>query len=449
MRYNIGVVGTGYVGLVTGTCFAESGNQVLCVDIDEEKVARLRQGEMPIYEPGLEFYLEKNIREGRLTFTTQLEEAVTTCPLLMLCLPTPPDEDGSADLSWVLACARDIATIVKEKGITDRRFVINKSTVPVGTASKVAELIKSIHPLAQIDVVSNPEFLREGYAVEDFMRPERVIVGTASEEAADVLCDLYEPFVRTGKSIHVMDQRSAEIAKYAANSFLATKISFMNDLTAFCENVGADIEQVRIAIGSDSRIGQRFLFAGIGFGGSCFPKDVRAILHTATEMGTELPVIAAAEKANHAQSDRFIERILNRWNGVVSGKRFALWGLAFKPNTDDVREAPAFKIIDALLGKGASVVAFDPAARENTEKKYGDRIEYADSIYKCVEGSDALVIATEWSEFRKPDFNAIVQSMNKPIIFDGRNLYDPVTMKSNGFEYHCIGRGHVEPLNVG
>ncbi|MCX7909106.1 MAG: UDP-glucose/GDP-mannose dehydrogenase family protein [Ignavibacteria bacterium] len=440
MAYKICVVGTGYVGLVSGTSFAATGNDVICVDIDPEKVEKLNQGIPTIFEPGLEPLLQRNVRDGRLRFTTNLEEAVVPSLVTFLCLPTPPNEDGSADLTHLLAVAKEIAEIFKKHNITEHRIVVNKSTVPVGTADKVRALFAEVFPENNVDVASNPEFLREGFAVEDSMKPERIVIGTRSKFAEEVLRDLYEPFVRSGNPIYVFDERTAEVVKYAANSFLATKISFMNDLSAFCEAVGADIEKVRIGIGSDSRIGKRFLFAGLGFGGSCFPKDIRALIRTAEEVGTPLAIVKATYEVNQKQIRRFIDKILNYFSGDIKDKTFALWGLSFKPNTDDVREAPAFKIIDALLEQGAKVFAYDPEAIDNTKKHYGDKILYATNMYECLENADALIIATEWTVFRNPDFKKMKDLMKNPLIFDGRNLYTFEEMGKYGFDYICVGR---------
>ncbi|HYF02727.1 MAG TPA: UDP-glucose/GDP-mannose dehydrogenase family protein [Patescibacteria group bacterium] len=441
MSNRIAVIGTGYVGLVSGTCFAESGHKVLCVDIDAQKVEKLRHAEMPIYEPGLEHLLARNIKEERLTFTTELEEAVINCNVLFLCLPTPPGGDGAADLNFVLKAAGEIGRLMVKNNIDEPRIIVNKSTVPVGTAAKVGKVLKEAAPDKDTIVVSNPEFLREGFAVEDFMKPERVIIGTENDYARDIMRDLYEPFVRSGNPIYFMDEKSAEVSKYAANSFLAMKITFMNDLAAYCEEVGADIENVRTSIGSDSRIGKRFLFAGIGYGGSCFPKDVKALIHSADSCGTPLKIMNAVEEVNKFQTERFFKRIEKRFTSL-KGKHLAVWGLAFKPNTDDVREAPAYKIIDKLLEAGASVAAYDPEAVENTRKIYGDRIAFLkrDEVLK---DADALVICTEWTEFRKPDFDVMKSDMKQHIIFDGRNLYDLASMAETGFEYYSIGRASI------
>lgn len=444
MAYKICVVGTGYVGLVTGTIFAETGNDVVCVDIDPEKVSKLNKGIPTIYEPGLETLLQRNVKEGRLRFTTNLEEGVANSLITFFCLPTPPNDDGSADLTRLLEVARQVAKIFREKKIKEPRIVVNKSTVPVGTANRVKKIFDEVFPENKVEVASNPEFLREGFAVEDSLKPERIVIGTRSEFVRETMKDLYEPFVRSGNPIYFFDERTAEVVKYAANAFLATKISFMNDLSAFCEAVGADIEKVRIGIGSDSRIGKRFLFAGLGFGGSCFPKDVRALLKTAEEVGTPLTIVKATYEVNQKQIQRFIDKILIRFNYEVKDLKFALWGLSFKPNTDDVREAPAFKIIDALLEKGANIFVYDPEAIENTKRVYGNKINYSKEMYGCLTGADALIIATEWTVFRNPDFLKIRELMKNPIIFDGRNLYTFEEMDKYGFEYYCIGRRKVE-----
>ncbi len=440
MAYRISVIGTGYVGLVSGTIFAATGNRVTCVDVDESKIEMLKNGISPIYEPGLEPILQKNVRENRLFFTSDLENAALNSQIIFFCLPTPPNEDGSADLSRVLETAEKIATVFKNHKITDPRIVVNKSTAPVGTVSKIREIFNRIYPNHNVHFASNPEFLREGFAIEDSMKPERIVIGTQSKYAEEALRDLYEPFVRSGNPIYVFDERSAEVTKYAANSFLATKISFMNDLARFCEAVGADIEKVRIGIGSDSRIGKRFLFAGIGFGGSCFPKDVRALMKTAEEAGTPLSIVKSTYEVNERQVLWFFEKILKRFSGDLKDLKFALWGLAFKPNTDDVREAPAFKIIDLLLQHSGKVVAYDPEAIENTRKVYGERIEYATDMYNCLENADALIIATEWTVFRNPDFELMQSLMKQKIIFDGRNIYTFEEMRQWNFEYFCVGR---------
>ncbi len=444
---NIGIIGTGYVGLVTGTCFAEMGNQVVCVDVDESKVAQLREGELPIFEPGLEVYLERGLREKRLHFTTRLADAVESCEVLFLALPTPPGDDGSADLSYVLGVAEDIAHILADTDGSRYRIVVNKSTVPVGTAERVAEKMKAAG-LAEgedFDVVSNPEFLREGVAVDDFMKPERVVVGTSSERAAKVMRQLYEPFVRQGNPILVMDERSSEMTKYAANSFLATKITFMNEIANVCERVGANVDQIRIGIGLDSRIGNKFLYAGIGFGGSCFPKDVQALERTASEAGYKFRILQAVHEVNDVQRRLLADKVTGYFGGSLAGKKIAVWGLAFKPNTDDVREAPAHVIVRALRAAGARVVAFDPEAIETTRAVLGDMIEYSEDAYEPLADADALVICTEWHEFRRPDFARVKSLLKRPLIFDGRNVYAEETMREYGFEYYSIGRPPIVP----
>lgn len=445
MSYSIGVIGTGYVGLVTGTCLAETGNSVHCIDIDPKKIDMLRQGVLPIYEPGLQHYLERNIREKRIQFSLDLAEAVRSCTILMLCLPTPPGEDGSADLQYVLAAVRTIGDLLNSLDITEPRIIINKSTVPVGTCELVRNILREVAPTRDHHVVSNPEFLREGFAVEDFMKPDRVVVGTSSPYAEEIMRDLYEPFVRSGNPIYVFDEKSAEVTKYAANAFLATKISFMNDLSAYCETVGADVEKIRIGIGADDRIGKRFLFAGIGYGGSCFPKDVKAIVYAARQAGTPLEILESVGRVNMRQVERFVERLRLRFDGLLEGRVLALWGLAFKPNTDDVRDAPAFAIIDAVRAQGAIVKAYDPEARETTKRVYADTITYATSPYDACDGADALIIATEWNEFRKPDWNRLKSLLVRPLVFDGRNIFDVDDMLAEGFEYHSIGRGSAIP----
>lgn len=444
MSYNVGIIGTGYVGLVTGTCFAATGNNVFCIDIVEEKIEKLKQGISPIYEPGLETLLQRNIREERLHFSTDLKDAVENCKIIFLCLPTPPNEDGSADLQHVLRVATEIANHIKNNHINEKKIIVNKSTVPVGTTSKIREIIKEILPDRDFAVCSNPEFLREGFALEDALKPERIVIGTDDKDAEAILRDLYLPFVRSGNPIYVFDEKSAEVVKYAANSFLAVKISFMNDISAYCEKVGADIDKVRLGIGSDSRIGKRFLFAGIGFGGSCFPKDVRALIHSSEQENVSLDIVKAAQKVNEKQISRFIENIILRFDGNITNMKFSLWGLSFKPDTDDVREAPAFKIIDRLLEGGATIDVYDPEAIPNTQSKYGNKLLYAKNMYHCLADSDALIIATEWTVFRNPDFNKVKSLMKQHIIFDGRNLFSLDEMKQLNFEYYSIGRKAIK-----
>lgn len=445
MAQTIGIIGTGYVGLVTGTCFAESGNTVICVDVNVDKVNKLKLGIMPIYEPGLEHLLERNINNGRLHFTNDLEYATKSCEILFLCLPTPPGEDGSADLNYVLDAAKDISVFIKSNNITEPRILVNKSTVPVATSERVRAVCQQYAPGFTIEIVSNPEFLREGFAVEDFMKPDRVVVGTSNAYAEKAMKDLYEPFLRSGNPMYVMDEKSAEITKYAANCFLAMRISFMNELSGYCEAIGADIENVRIGIGSDTRIGKRFLFAGIGYGGSCFPKDVKALLYSTDSVGTPLGIIHAVEAANTFQTDRFILNIINRL-GNLKGIKIAVWGLAFKPNTDDVREAPAYRIIDSLLKQEANIHVYDPEAMPNTKHIYADTLVYGSNSYEILIDAAVLIIATEWNEFRKPDFALMKHHMAMPIIFDGRNLYEPNAIAELGFEYHSIGRKIVGSL---
>ena len=433
----ITVVGTGYVGLVTGTCLSETGNEVLCIDIDEAKVQKMQNGEVPIYEPHLDNMFERNIKAGRLRFSTSLDEGLEHGTIIMLALPTPEDEDGSADLSYVLGVAEDIG-----KKIKDYKVVVDKSTVPVGTADKVREVI-SKQTDVPFDVVSNPEFLREGFAVDDFMKPERIIVGSSSEKATEVMQRLYKPFVRSGNPIIIMDERSAELTKYAANAFLATKITFMNEIANFCELVGADVDKVRRGMGTDSRIGKRFLFPGIGYGGSCFPKDVKALHKSGMEENFKFNILDAVIEVNDIQKRILIPRIANYFNNDLTGKTIAVWGLAFKPETDDIREAPSLYMIDDLLGKGAKIKVFDPEAMPNVKRRFGDRLEYASGMYNATTGADALLICTEWSIFRTPDFNRLKDNLNNPVIFDGRNLYDISDMAKEGFFYSSIGRKEV------
>lgn len=429
----ITVVGTGYVGLVTGTCLAETGNHVCCVDIDERKVNKLKNGQITIYEPGLEKLFERNLKEDRLSFTTSLKEGLEEAEIVFLALPTPPGEDGSADLQYVLGVAHDIGKL-----LSDYKVIIDKSTVPVGTAEKVHNAIAKNYG-GEFDVVSNPEFLREGVAVEDFMKPDRIVIGTTSERAQKLLTELYGPYVRQGNPIIFMDERSAELTKYAANAFLATKISFMNEIAQMCERLGADVDMVRKGIGSDDRIGKRFLFPGIGYGGSCFPKDVKALMHSAKEANYNFEILNAVTDVNENQKSHLVTKI-KRYFGDLAGKKFAIWGLAFKPNTDDIREAPALEIIDALLKEGASVSAFDPEAMNNVKSILGNTICYCDTPYDCLQDADALVIATEWNEFRTPDFDKMMSLLKDAVIFDGRNVFDVAAMQNKGFHYESIGR---------
>lgn len=430
----ITVVGTGYVGLVTGTCFAETGNDVTCVDIDVNKVNKLSSGQITIYEPGLEKLFERNLKEGRLHFTTNLEEGIREAAVIFLALPTPPGEDGSADLSYILRVADQLGKILK-----DYKVIVDKSTVPVGTADKVHAAIAK-NATVEFDVVSNPEFLREGVAVEDFMKPDRVVIGTQSERARKIMGDLYAPFVRQGNPVIYMDEKSAELTKYAANSFLATKISFMNEIAILCERLGADVDMVRRGIGSDDRIGKRFLFPGIGYGGSCFPKDVQALVKSSEEVNYEFRILDAVMDVNEKQKLFLVPKIEAFFGNNLKGKHFALWGLAFKPNTDDIREAPALYIIDALTAAGATVTAFDPEAMPNVKQVVGDKIKFAEHQYEALEGADALIIATEWSVFRTPDFDKIQSILKNKAIFDGRNLFEVPRMEELGFHYESVGR---------
>ena len=435
---NIAVIGTGYVGLVTGTCFAETGNNVICVDINEQKVKSLQAGKIPIFEPGLDVLFDRNTKEGRLHFTTKLSEAVEKAQIIFLALPTPPGDDGSADPSYIMGVARDLSTI-----ITDYKVIVDKSTVPVGTAEKVSVILAEKLSKKMFDVVSNPEFLREGVAVDDFMRPDRVVIGTQSERAKKLMKQLYEPFVRQGNPIYFMDERSAELTKYAANAYLATRITFMNEIANLCEKTGANVDMVRIGMGSDSRIGKRFLFPGIGYGGSCFPKDVQALAKTASDYSYDFKILKSVMKVNEIQKGVLTKKIKKHYKNELSGKTIAVWGLAFKPNTDDIREAPALVIIDELLALGAKVKAFDPEAMAHVKAIYGNRITLCEKMYDALEGADCLAIMTEWSEFRNPDFEHMAKALRDNVIFDGRNVYDLDNIKDQGFTYWSIGRPKV------
>lgn len=430
----IAVVGTGYVGLVTGTCFAETGNDVICVDIDKVKVDKMRKGEVPIYEPHLDVLFERNIKAKRLRFTTDLAEAIAEAQIIFLALPTPPGEDGSADLSYILGVAGQLGTM-----ITDYKVIVDKSTVPVGTAEKVIAAVAK-NATVEFDVVSNPEFLREGFAVDDFLKPDRVVIGTTSERAREVMNELYKPFVRQGNPIIFMDEKSAELTKYAANSFLATKITFMNEIANYCELIGADVDSVRRGMGTDTRIGNRFLFPGIGYGGSCFPKDVQALVKSGKEVGFNFAVIDSVMDVNHRQKFALVDKVKKYFGEDLSGKKLALWGLAFKPDTDDIREAPALYMIDELTKAGAEISAFDPEAMPNVKELKGDVISYAKNQYEALEGADALLIATEWAMFRTPDFEKVEKGMKAKVVFDGRNLYDLKDMEKRGYYYESIGR---------
>ena len=446
----IAVIGTGYVGLVTGTCFAETGNDIICVDIDKDKVDKLLSGQITIYEPGLEKLFIRNQKEGRLHFTTSLADGIKDAKIIFLALPTPPDGDGNADLQYVLGVSKDIGNLLTKD---DYKIIIDKSTVPVGTAEKVRDTILKASKASPtggdlegaFDVVSNPEFLREGVAVDDFMKPDRVVIGTSSERAQKILGELYAPFVRQGNPVIYMDEKSAELTKYAANSFLATKISFMNEIAQICEKVGADVDLVRKGIGSDERIGRRFLFPGIGYGGSCFPKDVQALARSSKEINYDFKILESVMKVNEKQKSHLVQKIKAYFKNDIAGKRIALWGLAFKPNTDDIREAPALAMIDEFAKQGAKVCAFDPEAMPNVKKEIGNKIEFAENQYDALKDADILVIATEWSEFRTPDFNRMASLLKNKVIFDGRNLFDLAQMEQCGFYYESIGRRVVAP----
>lgn len=435
----ITVIGTGYVGLVTGTCLAETGNQVLCVDIDEEKIKKLKSGIIPIYEPHLDVIFERNQKQGRLKFTTSLQEGVDHGEVIFLALPTPPKEDGSADLKYVLEVSEQIAHLMKSY-----KIIVSKSTVPVGTVEKITNLIKEITQVP-FDVVSNPEFLREGFAVDDFMKPDRVVIGTSSEKAAQIMKDLYKPFVRQGNPILIMDEKSAELTKYAANAFLATKITFMNEIANYCEKVGANVDNVRIGIGLDERIGKRFLFPGVGYGGSCFPKDVKALIQSGQEQNIRFKILEAVDEVNNRQKQVLLDKIEAFFQGNIQGRKFAVWGLSFKPDTDDIREAPSLVIIKSLIERGANVSAYDPEAMNNVRKELGDIIHYAQDMYEALEGSDALIIVTEWNVFRTPDLDKVKSLLKQPVIFDGRNVFDWNDMQGKGFYYFSIGRKAVIP----
>lgn len=435
----IAVIGTGYVGLVTGTCLAETGNDVICVDINKKKVEMMQNGQVPIYEPLLEQLFERNIKAGRLSFTTSLAEAVEPAQVVFLALPTPPGEDGSADLSYILTVAEELGGLIK-----DYKVIVDKSTVPVGTSELVWKKIAE-HCSVEFDVASNPEFLREGFAVTDFMKPDRVVIGSSSDHAKKVLGELYRPYVRQGNPILFMDERSAELTKYAANAFLATKITFMNEVANLCEKVGADVDMVRIGIGADARIGKRFLFPGIGYGGSCFPKDVLALNKTSKDYGYHFRILESVMAVNEMQKKVLIKRVRDYFGGSVQGKKITFWGLAFKPDTDDIREAPALTMISEFLADNANISVFDPEAMKNTRNVFGDRLTYCNDQYECLKDSDALVIATEWGLFRTPDFHKMGNIMKSKVIFDGRNLYGLPQMRDLGFYYSSIGRETVQP----
>lgn len=433
---NISVIGTGYVGLVTGACFAGSGNNVICVDIDEEKVNSLKEGQVTFYEPGLEDIVRKNIKENRLHFTTDLDHAIKNSSVVLIAVGTPPKEDGSADTSAVIDVAQSIG-----KSLDNYKVIVTKSTVPVGTTEMIRDEIKKVTDV-DFDVASNPEFLKEGAAVEDFMKPDRVLIGVDNESTGDILKELYAPFMRSSDRAIVVSIRSSELAKYTANAMLATRISFMNEIANLCEVVGANISEVRVAIGADERIGRHFLFPGIGYGGSCFPKDVKALINTGLEYGSDLHVCTATDEANTRQREHFWKKIKNYFNGQLDGKKIAVWGISFKPKTDDIREAPSLYIIEKLLSEGASVIVHDPVAMDNAKAYFGNKVDYAESNYNACEGTDALVINTEWNEYRQPDFHRIKESMNGKVIFDGRNLYNPDRLEQVGLKYYGVGIGN-------
>ncbi len=430
----ISIIGTGYVGLVQGACFADSGNNVVCMDIDEKKINALKKGIIPIYEPGLEELVRRNTQEGRLLFTTSLRQAVEASEIVFLCLPTPQSEDGSADLRRILSVVENIADYTH-----DGKIIVTKSTVPVGTVDKIRQILRK-KGKQSVEVVSNPEFLKEGSAIQDSLKPDRIIIGSRNKKAIAVLSELYEPFVRTGNPIIVMDERSAEMTKYAANAFLATKISFMNELANLCERSGADVDWVRKGIGADPRIGSQFLFAGVGYGGSCFPKDVKALIKTGHEHEYELKILQAVDDVNERQKGILFKKLMRYYGNQLQNKAIAVWGLAFKPNTDDIREAPSLAIISSLLESGAKIRAHDPVALNQVKALYDGKVGFYDNYYDTLKAADALLIVTEWNEFRRPDFDKMKSLMKRPVIFDGRNIYDPKFMKEKGFEYFGIGR---------
>ncbi|HOI28225.1 MAG TPA: UDP-glucose/GDP-mannose dehydrogenase family protein [Melioribacteraceae bacterium] len=439
---NLAVIGSGYVGLVSGTCFAEMGNSVICVDNNIDKLKKLKQGVVPIYEPGLDVLFHRNIEKKRLSFSDDLKFATLNSEMIFLCLPTPQGEDGSADLQHVFKVAHDISRILKENGSGDFKIIVNKSTVPVGTSRKVKEIFNS-YGLSRFEVVSNPEFLREGFAVDDFMKPDRIVIGAESDFVFERLRELYEPFVRQGNPIYEMDPESSEVTKYASNSYLAMRITFMNELANFCEAVGANVDNVRKAMGSDTRIGKRFLFPGIGYGGSCFPKDVNALIRTASDNKSPMKILTAVDEVNRLQKLVIVKKIQKHFGDNLKGKKFAVWGLAFKPNTDDMREAPSIVIIKELVRLGAEVSVYDPAAVENARFYLKDLPEYSDDQYGILKDADALLILTEWNEFRNPDFHAIGNHLKSKIIFDGRNVFEPEKMNELGFQYYSIGRKEI------
>lgn len=445
-KMNLSIIGTGYVGLVSGTCFAEMGNNVLCIDNNPEKLKKLQNAEVPIYEPGLEILFYRNIAKKRLTFSDDLEKAVLETDVIFLCLPTPQGEDGSADLKYVMNTTKDIGNIIIKNNIKTYKIIVNKSTVPVGTSEKCENILREMG-VENFDVASNPEFLREGFAVEDFMKPDRVVIGTRTEKAASVLTQIYEPFVRQGNPILVMNNESSEVTKYAANSYLAMRITFMNQIANFCEKVGADVDMVRMGMGSDTRIGKRFLFPGIGYGGSCFPKDVNALIKTSSDFASPMTILEEVDKVNKNQKSIIVKKLLEYFDNNLSNRKFAIWGLAFKPNTDDMREAPSISIINELLEYNVKISAYDPAAAETAKYHFGDKIEYSENEYSALDDADALLILTEWHEFRNPDFRIIKEKLKTSAIFDGRNIFSIDSMESKEFDYFSIGR--IPVLNSG
>jgi len=436
---NLSVIGTGYVGLVSGTCFAEMGNSVICVDNNADKLKKLQNGEVPIYEPGLEIIFDRNIQKGRLTFTGDLKDAVLKTDIVFLCLPTPMGENGSADLQYVRSAAGDIGNILKENKDKDYKIIVNKSTVPVGTTKIIQDIISSCG-LKNFAVVSNPEFLREGFAVDDFMKPDRIVIGSLDKKALQIMRELYEPFVRQGNPILEMNPESSEVTKYAANSYLAMRITYMNELANFCEKVGANVDLVRKGMGSDTRIGKRFLFPGIGYGGSCFPKDVKALIKTAEEYASPMRILQVVDDVNHKQKTVLVEKLKKHFGNDIKNKKITIWGLSFKPNTDDMREAPSIYIIKMLAEAGCIINAYDPAALGTAKYYIKENINYFEEQYEALNGADALMVLTEWNEFRNPDFEMIKAKLNSPVIFDGRNIYEPEKMRDSGFSYYCIGR---------
>ncbi len=440
----LSIIGSGYVGLVCAVCFADVGHQVICADKDADKVERLRRGEATIYEQGLDFLFSRVMREHRIQFTTSLEEAVRQSNIYFLCLPTPEGENGEADLTHVLSVGEEIARLLATAPSDSQYLIVTKSTVPVGTSERIRELIRQYAPHSGIEVASNPEFMREGFAVEDFQRPSRVVIGSRSPWVIETLRELYTPFVRSGNPIFVMDERSSELTKYVANCYLAMRISYINEVATLCEAVSANVDNVRLAVGADPRIGKQFFFPGLGYGGSCFPKDVRAMIRTSEAHGSPMTLMSAADEANRQQRQRFCKKIMDHFSGNLRDRRFAVWGLAFKANTDDVRESPALDVIEFLLERGAKIVAYDPEAIETTRRRLGDRIEYAHSAHEAVMGADALVIATEWNEFRQPDLNFLKSQMKSPVVFDGRNLFTPSQIRSAGLTYIGVGRGTTD-----